>query len=154
MKKHTLFSVLMAGAVAMLSACVDEDVKMDRIVSPVLVDVANVNLGAEQAIEVTATVYDLDKSHILEYDPTKVDPAIPSANIDSIPVTNLTLLIKLNGNTDLMSLTTDANGKATLSTTWAELGMVNPSAGSSVTIGWSGNYEGQDFMKLSKVTVE
>ena len=149
-------ALLLTGlATGLLTSCVDDEPVFDRVVSPVLVVVPNQSIAADAPVVVTARVFDLDKSNILNYNPNKVDPAKATANIDSIPVANLALDVRLNGTASLQQLTTDAEGRVTFQTTWSALGIADSAPnGTTATIGWAGSYEGQDFMKLSRVTIK
>lgn len=51
-------------------------------------------------------------------------------------------------------LKTDGTGRASLSKTWAELGVAAPKAGSSVSLTWTGEYKGQAFARLSRVQAD
>ena len=138
-----------------LSACEKKvDPFVDRVVAPVLIMIDNatgdgggqtaepvVSQKVSGPVTLAVRIYELDKSGILD---NKV-------GIDSIPVASLALKLATRTGTDLGSLTTDASGKATISKTWAELGIAAPRAGSSVALTWTGDYKGQAFSRYSRV---
>lgn len=150
-KLHLLFSLL---AIASLASCSEKDDPfVARVVAPVLVVIDNSpdggGLTAEPVVSQKVTgpvvmgvrIYELDKSGILD---NKV-------GIDSIPVTSLSIKLTKRDGTVIGTLQTDANGKASLTKTWAELGITAPKVGSSVQLTWSGEYKGQAFSRLSRV---
>jgi hypothetical protein len=130
-----------------------EDPFVDRVVAPVLVLVDGASDGGGQTAEpvvtqkitapviMTVKVFELDKSGILDY----------KVGIDSIPVVSLSLKLTKRDGTAIADLKTDATGKATLTKTWAELGIAAPAVGSSVSLTWKGEYKGQAFSRLSRV---
>ena len=142
-------------AVTMLVACEKkEDPFVDRVVAPVLVVVDNatgdgggqtgepvVSQKIAGPVTMAVRIYELDKAGILD---NKV-------GIDSIPVGSLAIKLTKRDGTAVGNLTTDASGKASLSKTWAELGITAPKAGSSVLLTWTGEYKGQAFARLSRV---
>ncbi|MCC9167855.1 hypothetical protein [Pontibacter harenae] len=135
----TLFSLCF-----FLTSCEkEEDMVIDRVESPVLVLIEGTSFQASESVNITTTVYELDKSGILDH----------TVGVDSIPVSNLALKIKANG-MDMGTLTTDASGKVNLTKTWAELGFSSPQKGNAAQLEWSGSYKGQAFTKLSQVQVK
>lgn len=149
---------LFAGSVALsviLSACQNvEDPFVDRVAAPVLVLVENATgdgggMTAEPVVSqkiggsvtMSVRIFELDKSGILD---NKV-------GIDSIPVTGLALKLTLRNGTTVGDLTTDAQGRASLTKTWTELGTTAPKAGSTVLLTWTGAHKGQAFSRLSRV---
>ncbi|MHA6247522.1 hypothetical protein ACXYMU_06270 [Pontibacter sp. CAU 1760] len=128
----------------LLTGCEKEDAMVvDRVASPVLITIAGTSFAASETVKVTATVYQLDKSGILDH----------TVGIDSLPVANLALRIVGNG-IPLGDFTTDAAGKVNLTKTWSELGYASPQKGNAVQLEWSGSYKGQPFSKLSQVQVK
>jgi hypothetical protein len=121
----------------------EEELVVDREVSPVLVTIAGVSFPATESVKVTATIYELDKSGLLNH----------AVGIDSIPLTNLPVTVKLANNA-LATLTTDQSGKVMLDKTWAELGLAAPAPGNTVTLEWAGSHKGRAFAKLGKVQVK
>lgn len=145
-------SLLMAGA--LFVGCEKKvDPFVDRVVAPVLVVVEGAPDGGGQTAEpvvtqkisgpvtMTIRVFDLDKSGILNY----------QIGIDSIPVPSLAIKLTKRDGTTIADLTTDQAGKATLTKTWAELGVATPAAGSSIPLSWKGEYKGQAFTRLSRI---
>ncbi|MBD2756362.1 hypothetical protein [Spirosoma validum] len=155
MKAYNLLTISLFLATLGLSACEKKvDPFVDRVQSPVLVLIDNATgdgggMTAEPVVSqkiggpvtLAVRIYELDKSGILD---NKV-------GIDSIPVASLALKLTTRTGTALGNLTTDASGKATISKTWAELGVAKPAAGSSVSLTWVGEYKGQAFSRYSRV---
>jgi hypothetical protein len=143
--------VLLAG----LAGCMKvDDPFVDRVVAPVLVVIDNatgdgggssgepvVSQKVAGPVTLGVKIYELDKSGILDH----------TVGIDSIPVTSLAIKLTTRAGMSIGELTTDATGKATISKTWAELGVAAPAAGSSVLLTWTGEYKGQAFSRLSRV---
>ena len=128
----------------LLMGCEKEDAMVvDRVVSPVLVTIAGSSFTAAEPVKVTATIYELDKSGILNN----------AVGIDSIPVANLPITVKLN-NAALAQLTTDQAGKVNLTKTWAELGLTTPQKANIVTLEFTGSHKGQAFAKPTRVQVK
>ncbi|PSR57381.1 hypothetical protein AHMF7605_19995 [Adhaeribacter arboris] len=121
----------------------EDELVVDRVVSPVLVTVTGNSFLATEPVMVTTTIAELNKSGILDH----------SVGIDTLPVSNLPIKVLLNNNT-LAELTTDAAGTVTLNKTWADLGITAPAVGNSVVLEWSGNYKGQAFTKTGRVQVK
>lgn len=151
-KIHLIATLLVAGS---LAGCTkEEDPFVDRVAAPVLVVVDNVTGdGGGQTgepvvsqkitgpVTLAVRIYELDKSGILD----------KNVGIDSIPVTSLVIRLTKRDGTALGDLTTDATGKASISKTWAELGLTAPRAGNTVSLTWSGTHKGQAFSRLSRV---
>ena len=135
---------LLCGLSALLLGCEKEDeLVVDRVVSPVLVTVAGASFLPTEPVVVTATIAELDKSGLLNN----------AVGIDTIPVANLPIKVLLNNNA-LADLTTDAAGTVSLGKTWAELGLAAPTKGNVVILEWSGSYKGQAFTKPARVVVK
>ncbi|GAB2601717.1 putative periplasmic lipoprotein [Spirosoma areae] len=142
-------------AVIGLTACEKKvDPFIDRVVAPVLVVIDNatgdsggltqepvVSQKVSGPVTLAVRIYELDKAGILD---NKV-------GIDSIPVASLALKLTTRTGTAIGSLTTDGTGKATISKTWAELGITAPKAGSSVLLTWTGEHKGQAFSRFSRL---
>ncbi|MGV3586684.1 MAG: hypothetical protein ACO1OF_06765 [Adhaeribacter sp.] len=138
-----LYLSLVASAF-LLMACEKEDAMVvDRVVSPVLVTVAGSSFTAAEPVNITATIYELDKSGLLNH----------AVGIDSIPLSNLAIKVKLNATT-LADLTTDQAGQVTISKTWSELGLAVPKAGNTVNLEFTGSHKGQAFTKPARVQVK
>ncbi|MDB5262347.1 MAG: hypothetical protein JWQ14_1628 [Adhaeribacter sp.] len=132
------------GLTFMAMGCEKEDAMVvDRVVSPVLVTVAGASFTAAEPVKVTATIYELDKSGLLDH----------AVGIDSIPLTNMAITVKLNAAT-LAELTTDQAGQVNLTKTWSELGLVAPQKGNTVNLEFSGSHKGQAFAKPARVQVK
>ncbi|WP_026463996.1 hypothetical protein [Adhaeribacter aquaticus] len=148
MKNIASYKTFLVAALAVLSlsfmSCEkEEEMVVDRVVSPVLVVTNGSTFLPGEAVNVSATFYELDKSGILNH----------AVGIDSIPVSNLAVTVRLNNNV-IASITTDQKGKAILSKTWSELGVATPKAGNAVSLEWSGSVKGQGFAKLMRVSVK
>ncbi|WP_345267952.1 hypothetical protein [Nibrella viscosa] len=154
MKRYkTLILGLLAGG--LLAGCEKKvDPFVDRVAAPVLVVIDNavgdgggtvaepvVSQKVSGPVTLGVRIYELDKSGILN---NKV-------GIDSIPVTSLSIKLTKRDGTALGELKTDAKGKASLTKTWAELGIADPKAGLSVSLTWTGAHKGQAFSRLSRV---
>ena len=138
-----------------LAACKKvNDPFVDRVVAPVLVVIDNatgdgggqtgepvVSQKVAGPVMLAVKIYELNKDGILN----------KAVGIDSIPVTALAIKLTMRDGTALGNLTTDGTGKASISKTWAELGITAPKAGSSVLLTWTGSYKGQAFSRLSRV---
>ena len=139
-KFYTLFFAL----IFFLMSCEKEDeLVVDRVVSPVLITVSGSSFLATEPVRVTTGIYELDKSGILD---NKV-------GLDTIPVTGLAVKVMLN-NAAITELTTDAAGQVSMEKTWAELGLATPTAGRFLVLEWSGSHKGQAFTKTSRVVVK
>lgn len=155
MKRYNTLLVALLLATAGLTACEKKvDPFIDRVVAPVLVLIDNATgdgggLTAEPVVSqkisapvtMAVRIYELDKAGILN---NKV-------GIDSIPVASLALKLTTRTGLAIADLKTDATGKASISKTWAELGVAAPASGSSVLLTWTGEYKGQAFSRLSRV---
>jgi hypothetical protein len=141
--KNKFGTVLLAAG--LLMGCEkEEEMVVDRVVSPVLVTFAGAaSFTAAEPVKVSATVYELDKSGLLNH----------AVGIDTIPLANMAITVKM-GNTALAQLTTDQAGQVALEKTWAELGLAAPKAGNTVTLEWAGSHKGQAFARQGKVQVK
>ena len=152
LKLQLILTLLVIGS--LVSCSKKDDPFVNRVVAPVLVVIDNASgdgggLTAEPvvsqkitgAVTIAVRIYELNKDGILN---NKV-------GIDSIPVTSLSINLTKRDGTALGTLQTDGTGKATLTKTWAALGIAVPVAGSSVQLTWSGEYKGQAFSRLSQV---
>ena len=157
MKSIKIFASSLCIAVAIVLStvsCKEEDPMLDRVVSPVLVDIVGAPFGAPIASEPTVAYAATDaqvtlSARLLELDKTNIlNNAI---GIDSIPVPNVVIKISMRTGASLGDVTSDANGLVTLVKTWAELGIPAPKAGSITKISWSGTYKGIAFTRLSQV---
>ncbi len=137
-------------------SCKVEDPFLDRVASPLLVDIVGAPFGAPIAAEptvsyplstdkiaITARLLELDKTNILDH----------TKGIDSIPVPNVPIKITMRTGAAIGEVTSDANGLVKIEKTWAELGVAAPKSGSNVKISWSGTYKGIAFTRLSQVQV-
>lgn len=135
------------------TACEEPDPFVDRVVSPVLVQLVDESGSASSGMSTDPTisstfgettnfgiqVLELDKTNILDY----------TKGIDSIPVTSLSLTIKYRGGADISTLPTDGSGIAKVELPWSEFGI--SSSGESVSLMVSGSYKDQSFTKLFKL---
>lgn len=169
---HKLKSVvlLFCAYALMLSSCVEEeDPFVDREASPVLLvfdEVPGYLAGGGltavpsvtkpvtaanymEPVALSLTIYELDKSGILDH----------TVGIDSIPVSDLTLIFTKRDGTLPIEVVSDEFGKVMVSTTWEALGVkdlqsiATASAARSITIGltWTGEYKGKSFARYSQV---
>lgn len=142
-------------AVALAAAsCKVDDPFVDRVVAPVLLVFDNaigdgggftteptVTSKATGTATVSVRILELDKTNILDY----------KKGIDSIPVTGLALSLTTRAGVKIADLTTDANGRAMVTKTWAEFGVAAPKAGSIVSLTLTGKYKEQSFSKLARL---
>jgi hypothetical protein len=153
MSNKLIIGVILA-ATALAGCRKVDDPFVDRVVAPVLVVIDNatgdgggqtgepvVSQKVAGPVTLSVKIYELNKDGILN----------KAVGIDSIPVTSLAIKLTMRDGTALGSLTTDGTGKASISKTWAELGITAPKAGSSVLLTWTGEYKGQAFARLSRV---
>jgi hypothetical protein len=140
--KNKLLAGLLAAGLLM-SCEKEEELVVDRVVSPVLVTFAGASFAATEPVKVTATIYELDKSGLLNH----------AAGIDSIPLANMAVTVKM-GNSALAQLTTNQAGQVALEKTWADLGLASPAKGNTITLEWAGSHKGQAFAKQGKVQVK
>lgn len=153
--KHYNVLILNGLLLAGLAGCQKmDDPFVDRVAAPVLVVIDNatgdgggqtgepvVSQKVAGPVTLGVKIYELDKSGILNN----------AIGIDSIPVTSLAIKLTTRAGAAIGDLTTDGTGKASISKTWAELGITAPRAGSSVSLTWTGEYKGQAFSRLSRV---
>lgn len=131
--KNTLYLLLIAG---LFISCEDvSDMAIERIASPVLVQVGDVVTG-DETFDITTTIYELDKSGILDN----------TVGIDSLALPGLQITVVALSDSNVRStigtLTTDANGEVILSRPVAELEDIS-------SLEWTGEYKGQSFTKIS-----
>ncbi|MCR9064196.1 MAG: hypothetical protein NXI00_09535 [Cytophagales bacterium] len=152
MKKIIYIFISLIVAVS-FTACEKVDPFVDRVVSPVLVQIMDSSGGSSSGLTTDPTVnatfgtsakvgikvLELDKTNILDY----------TKGIDSLPVTSLALEIKFRGGSSLGTFTTGSDGVASVEIPWADLGVTG--AGSSVSLTASGSYKDQSFTKLFKI---
>jgi hypothetical protein len=149
--KNLIQIIAVALVGAGIASCEKSDPFVDRVAAPVLLlvqgsdGVASSGLTTEPTVpalvssdaSIALKVFELDKTGILDY----------KIGIDSIPVTGVKITFKLRSGAVLREVSTDAKGTATLSTTWASLGIATPKAGSSVKLTASGTYKDVAFSK-------
>jgi|GEM_PF-513841 len=163
MKKHLIAYVLLLIGGGLAGCQREEDPFVDRVQSPVLVWIENadkkdylaggglyaeptVSVPANQLetpVQLTAVIYELDKSGLLNH----------QVGIDSIPVANLAITLQFRDGTRIADLVTDENGRVTLTKTWQELNVATPKEGSNVRVAWTGTHKGQPFLRYSRVDV-
>jgi hypothetical protein len=151
MKKIIILSIIVS-----VFSCKKTDPFVDRVTSPVLVIFENPNgkytdgLTTEPAIstpvsadaKIVVKLLELDKSNILDF----------SKGIDSVAVKSLAVTIKMRNGTKVSDITTDANGKSILTTSWKSLGIESPVVGTSVALSLSSTYKSVPFTKYFRLT--
>ncbi|WP_304236937.1 hypothetical protein [Jiulongibacter sediminis] len=151
--KNSIKLILAVLAGFAFTACEEPDPFVDRVVSPVLVQLVGENGAPSSGLSTDPTisstfgestsfgiqVLELDKTNILDY----------TKGIDSIPVTSLSLTIKYRGGGDISTLPTDGSGMAMVELPWSDFGITG--AGESVSLMVSGSYKDQSFSKLFKL---
>lgn len=144
-----VFVIALLGAG--FASCEKSDPFVARVVSPVLLlvqgsdGILSNGMTTEPTVpslitsdaSVALKVLELDKTGILDY----------KVGIDSLPVSGVKITFKLRTGAVLKEIQTDTKGVATLSTTWASLGIAAPKAGSSVKLTASGTYKDVSFSK-------
>jgi hypothetical protein len=148
-KLINIFVIALLGAG--FSSCEKADPFVARVVSPVLLlvqgsdGILSNGMTTEPTVpsliagdaSIALKVLELDKTGILDY----------KVGIDSLPVTGVKITFKLRTGAVLKEVQTDTKGVATLSATWASLGIAAPKAGSSVKLTASGTYKDVSFSK-------
>ena len=147
-----ILGIITLLAVALVGCKVD-DPFVDRVVSPVLVDIVGAPFGAPFATEPTvsypingkvvlkARILELDKTNLLDH----------TKGIDSLPVRNIPMKLMLRNGVVVGEATSDAQGVVTFEKTWAELGLNAPRSGNIIRVSWSGTHKGITFTRLSQV---
>lgn len=147
--------ILFLGLIILTSSCEKKDPFVDRVVAPLLFLVLDENGVASSGMttdpsvankiskDVTFSIklFELDKTNILDH----------TKGIDSIAVTSLPISLSMRNGTKISDLVTDNTGKATLKKTWAELGVANPTAATTLLLSWTGTYKGVTFTKYSRI---
>ncbi|UTA70247.1 MULTISPECIES: hypothetical protein [Emticicia] len=147
--------ILFLSAIILLSGCEKQDPFVDRVVSPLLFLVVDDNgvqsngtttdptVSTKISKDVTFNIklLELDKTNILDH----------TKGIDSIAVKSLKVTLSLRTGTKIGELTTGNDGKATLTKTWADLGVASPKAGTTVLLSWSGTYKDVAFTKYTRI---
>lgn len=104
-RTNYILVLLVAMIIISLTSCEDEsDMAVNKVASPVLLMVEDTSVD-----EVTAFVYELDKSGILDH----------TVGIDSIPVANLSIEV-FASTTSVGVFTTDSNGSFSVTYTGAK----------------------------------
>lgn len=152
MKNISVLLILLVGA-ALISSCEKQDPFVDRVVSPVLVLIESsdgeltsglttdptVSAGFESNSNIGIKILSLDKTNILDY----------TMGIDTIPVSSISVNLKIRNGESIGTFTTDAEGLAKVDIDWSQLGVT--AAGTSVSMAASGSYNDQSFTKLFKI---
>lgn len=147
--------ILFLGLIILVSGCEKKDPFVDRIVAPLLFLVIDDNGIASSGLTTEPTVsskiskdvtfsvklVELDKTNIL--DNTK--------GIDSIAVKSLVISLATRTGTKIGDLTTNDKGMATLTKSWADLGIAAPKAGTTLLLSWSGTYKDVKFTKYTRI---
>lgn len=138
MKRIVKYILVLFSAGLMFASCEDvSDMAVDRIASPVLVMVGGVESG-ETTFSITSTIYELDKSGILDQ----------NVGIDSIPLPGINIAVTAvsssNIRTVIDNLTTDSNGEVLLSKPVGDLDDIS-------SLEWTGEYKGQSFTKITSL---
>ena len=153
-KLINIFVIALLGAG--FASCEKADPFVARVVSPVLIlvqgsdGILSNGMTTEPTVpslvagdaSVALKVLELDKTGILDY----------KVGIDSLPVSGVKITFKLRTGAVLKEVQTDTKGIATLSATWASLGITTPKTGSSVKLTASGTYKDVSFSKYFIIT--
>lgn len=147
--------ILFLGLIVLASACEKKDPFVDRVVSPLLFLVLDENGVASSGLTTEPTVnnkiskditfsiklVELDKTNIL--DNTK--------GIDSIAVKSLAISLSTRAGVKIGDLITNDKGMATLTKSWADLGITAPKAGTTLLLSWTGTYKDVKFTKYTRI---
>jgi hypothetical protein len=147
--------ILFLGLIILASACEKKDPFVDRVVSPLLFLVIDengvassgsttepsVNTKISKDVTFSIKLVELDKSNIL--DNTK--------GIDSVAVKSLAIALTTRTGTKIGDLTTNDKGMATLTKSWADLGIAAPKAGTTLLLSWTGTYKDVKFTKYTRI---
>jgi hypothetical protein len=147
--------ILFLGIIILASACEKKDPFVDRVVSPLLFLVLDDNGVASSGLTTEPTVnskiskdvtfkirlVELDKSNILDH----------TKGIDSIAVKSLAVSLSTRSGTKIGDLTTNDKGIATLTKSWADLGIAAPKAGTTLLLSWTGKYKDVTFTKYTRI---
>lgn len=147
MKKYNtyVFSLVLIIALSILTGCIDEDeLTIPFNASPVLVMVEGNSFPATSNVVVSARVYELDKTHILDH----------NIGIDSIAVANLQVNVLVNDVVSVASFTTNAAGQGIVNSSWEDLGLSVPKAGNSLVLEFTGIHKDLPFRKRHTISVE
>ncbi|GGZ14585.1 hypothetical protein GCM10007049_03090 [Echinicola pacifica] len=115
-----------------------------NVASPVLVVVAGSTFPMDSPVEVSAKFLELDKTGILDH----------TVGIDSIPVSDLQIMVYINQTDEVSSIMTDGEGIADLTVSWADLGLSSPGSGDQVKLEFTGTYQNIAFRKYHTVRVQ
>jgi len=115
-----------------------------NVASPVLVLLEGSSFSSGARVEVVGTFLELDKSGILD----------KNIGIDSIPLSNLEIIVFVDHVQEVSSLVTDPTGKAALSLTWADLGISPAISGNQVKLEFAGMHKGIPFRKYHTIRVQ
>ncbi len=134
-----------------------EDPFVGGVASPVLIQIEGSPLGnfstepvvtmtTAMPLTIAATVYELDKTHILDY----------KIGIDSIPIANLPMTLSTRTGTQVASIATNTLGKASIVKTLTDLGLAPPAKDQTlaVKLQWTGSYKGQSFVRYFQLTIK
>ncbi|MFT7434806.1 MAG: hypothetical protein ACI9DJ_000752 [Algoriphagus sp.] len=152
--KNIRHIILGLSLILVITSCEKSDPFVDRVVSPVLVQVMGDNglatsglttdptIGSSfgETANMSVMVLELDKTNILDY----------TKGIDSIPATSIELIVKFRGGAEIGKFTTDGSGVASVSVPWITLGISGP--GNAVPLSVSGTYKDVAFTKIFKLS--
>lgn len=135
-------------------ACEKNDPFVDRIVSPLLVQILGdsgvpssglttdptVSSSFGTSAKIGIKVLELDKTNILDF----------TKGIDSLPASSVDLTIKFRGGGEIGTFTTGGDGLASIEIPWSTLGVSK--AGTTISLSASGSYKDVAFTKLFKLS--
>ncbi|WP_236252814.1 hypothetical protein [Echinicola sp. 20G] len=140
-----VWGILMMILAFVAVSCEDvDDLATPNVASPVLVLLDGSSFPADASVGVTATFMELDKSGILDH----------TVGIDSIPVSDLQVLVYINQTEEVSALVTDGEGKIDLSVSWEALGLSAASSGDQVRLEFAGTHKNVSFRKYHTVRVD
>ena len=153
--KKTAFIIYLFSVIVLMTGCEKKDPFVDRVISPLLFIVLDdngvassgltteptVNNKVTKAVTFSIRLVELDKTNLL--DKTK--------GIDSVAVKSLSIQLSIRNGAKIGDLVTNDKGKATLTKTWAELGLTEPKSGTTLLLSWSGKYKDVVFTKYTRI---
>ncbi len=127
MKKSLIYLTILFLSLLMFSSCLSDPLAFDIVESPVKMEFDGPDLAAAQLI-VNVVAMELDKTDILDKD----------IGIVETPINGLTIKVYINEDELVEEITTDGEGKATLTTDWEKVSSVSK-------LEWTGTYNDTAF---------
>jgi|GEM_PF-703131 len=129
--------------VSLVSCEKTDELTTPKLDSPLLILLSGSSFAADAPVVVQGRFYQLDKSGILDH----------TIGIDSIPMGNLAVTVYVNHTTEVGSITTGSDGRATFTASWADIGLSSPASNNQVRLEFASELNGVPFRKYHTVTV-